>query len=294
MGTWYSLISYRKVGKFIRELYSGSVLYEWLDGEHIKTLLLRFMLLYCRPLLAAGKVYTLIPPLFGVKIKGKMKYFTDRIDYIKYVQSLFCSSYQISYTNGKTIANSDITSILYNNMDYVSLLESIAMTYAIHPNILELILINRNETPKKFKSIVEKAYRFAEVTKSKDGYIIRGLMENEYHTIIFDSRLLNACTELIGFIDSSINYFKVNGEVMSLYNMMKLFNSTSPNGLNRYKGLGEMNADQLSYSTLRPEHRTLKRYTVEDVEKEIEEIRLIDSDKSVLLKGIKIRKEDVM
>ena len=66
------------------------------------------------------------------------------------------------------------------------------------------------------------------------------------------------------------------------------FAKSQPSRLTRYKGLGEMNVDQLWDSTLSPQNRTLIRYTVESVEREIEEIRRIDSDKSALLKGLNL------
>ncbi len=51
--------------------------------------------------------------------------------------------------------------------------------------------------------------------------------------------------------------------------------------INRYKGLGEMNADQLSYTTMNPEHRELLRVSIEDpllVEKKVNVLMGNDAD----------------
>ena len=68
---------------------------------------------------------------------------------------------------------------------------------------------------------------------------------------------------------------------------MKEFNSFIPPKLSRFKGLGEMDAKMLGPSTLRPDgDRLLVRYTFEDVEKELEYMRYINSNKDMLLSDI--------
>ena len=67
----------------------------------------------------------------------------------------------------------------------------------------------------------------------------------------------------------------------------KQFEKYIPSGLSRFKGLGEMNADELGRSTLRPDgDRQLIRYTVEDIESQIQEMRYINSNKDTLLNDI--------
>ena len=49
-----------------------------------------------------------------------------------------------------------------------------------------------------------------------------------------------------------------------------------------------MNAKEIGISTLSPDNRILLRYTTEDIDKEIEEMRKVNDDKYTLIKDIDI------
>ena len=77
---------------------------------------------------------------------------------------------------------------------------------------------------------------------------------------------------------------------------MSAFEQSSPKGLKRYKGLGEMDGWQLFESTFDPSdtsNRTLIQYTMESAKEEIELMKILNNDTKALLNDIRIKKDDL-
>ena len=267
------------------------------DGSHIQCLVFSLFLRYLPFVIEEGKLYAANPPLYGISLgKNKMKYFTNNIEYVEYVQSVFCKENTVLNMKNKLYTKQQITKILYDNMDYIKYMDRVCSTYAIDHNLMEFILYNINLgiDSAKLKSIIEKQFRFVKVTKENGIIIIRGLVGSHYQTVFCNQRMFTDCAKLIDMINNSDKFYIVNGQQMTLLGIMNLFNEFEPKNLTRYKGLGELKPEQLGESTVLPGGRTLKQYTIEDCKKELNYITELQSDKAIFTRGIKIRKEDII
>lgn len=248
--------------------------------------------MYCRPLIEDGRVYAAISPLYHVN-KGKRtwEYFIDKTAFLEYVQEQFLKNFEfLSIKNKKKYSKSQVYSLIMNNNDYKDIMDRVADTYAVYPVLLEDILIARNFPFGQFKRFIEAKYRFVNVSEKNGVRIVDGLVNEKSHTVIMHQTLMNACTPLLPYIDNSDKEYLVNGKKMGLYELLKLFRESEPKNIERAKGLGSLDAREIGISTLDPHNRKLLRYTCEDIEKEIEEMRRVNDDKFALIKDIDISK----
>lgn len=252
-----------------------------IDGYHIRTLLMKLFLQKRPGMVSDGKIYIAVPPLYGLPIdKGKYRYFKDKLDYIRYVESDFIRKQDIRYHDGRPVSQSDLVKILYANEGYSEEMDKIC--YTTNPTFLEFVLRNRNK--KDLYSRLKKQYRFTEELEIQgDTTIVRALVNQQVQTVFLNSRFMDMCAKVLPFIDNNYIKFKVNGEQTGLYGLMRAFRDFSPPVI-RYKGLGEMNEDQLAESTLYPTpKRTLIQYTSHDLDQDIQKIRYLESNKHELL-----------
>lgn len=143
------------------------------------------------------------------------------------------------------------------------------------------------------KKRIESKYRFMHVSVVNGHIVFEGLAYDKQQRIIIGEQFIRNCYEVIKLIAKNDRaYLRVDGKVISLYEIMSMVNAMMPN-LKRYKGLGEQNPSELKESTMGIENRTLIQYTMDSAKEEIEMIRIIDEDRGSLLRGITITKQDI-
>lgn len=273
------------------------------DGFHIRSLLLSFFLMYMPQLVLDGRVYAATPPLYGLNVgtakKKTYKYFTDRKEYIEYIQKFFSKQYKVVDYKGITLSSNELVGLLYRNVLYKYELELVANNFALNPKLLEFVLLHKDEKLSSMKKLIKTVYgKHVTVEEKNNNLVIHGLVGQEVETLFLNDALLQESKYILDLIHnvngSEINYV-INGEYSSIYDMMCLFDQCTPKEITRYKGLGEMNDDQLAQSTLHPDmDRTLIRYTMEDAKREIEAIRAINNDKAKLAKSVKVSRMDIL
>lgn len=242
------------------------------DGSHIQTLLLTFFFRFLRPIVEKGYLYIAQPPLYRYK-KGKNEI------YLKDNNAL--SAYLIE--NG--LENFEFEGMGYNDLldlfkqvaRYRSMLEQLAKRYSLI-EVLKYLIENSDLVNLDFATLYEKVKLFLEAR----GYNILSKTVNEtkiqlfvqtnagLEELIIDEELFASPY----FSESTFIFTKLKERDLTLFEgrdlieLLEEIESLAKKGayIQRYKGLGEMNPEQLWETTMTPENRRLLRVKIEDAE----------------------------
>lgn len=272
-----------------------------IDGKNICALLERLFLMYFPQLIEAGMVYKAVPPLYSVTEGKKERYFTEQIDIVKYVQKDFLKKHSMKSDKKKDIDQREITKFLVRNSDYTYYINKVSNTYAVEPYLLEIVLYNyitngNKIDEKKLSKSIEKAYRFMKVENNNGITVVKGTIAAS-NLIICNDKFFFDCRDIINIINKNDElYYYIDNSLHSIYQVMSLYETSIPSNVQRYKGLGEMNADSLAASTLYPGgDRMLIRYTMDDVKDTIKTIREYESNSKMILKEVKrVTRDDLL
>lgn len=254
------------------------------DGSHIRTLLLTFLYQHLQPMIKAGYLFIAQPPLFKVR-KGKSeRYLKDEAALNNYLVDIGVHSVRVGELEGE-----HLKVWVENFIRLKKFLEVLQRRGRDSATVLSLLGQTEIE-PSSFsdsdvlRNLVEPV-RNGEVAVTVDediklgGYRITMTLagRGSHQTSVFDraffesveaqeiKRLMGA-TSNIGEAPFTFHEKDNSETIESKGDVLEKILKRSRKGveIQRYKGLGEMNPDQLWETTMNPETRTLQQVRVED------------------------------
>ncbi len=267
------------------------------DGAHIRTLLLTFFFRYMRPLIERGYLYVAQPPLYKAKIGKKEQYLKDDK---AFQQFLFdWAQEQISlFINNKEIDTTTWNTLLGNISNYVEQLQTISIRFKIHHEYCHALVncLRATGWTKKdeidqllenlkqyFKQYVITIEQKTEQNKEKEEgeqpttpWVIFKILNRQWGVPLgffssSDIKQLLTLLKPIEQVEDNQWTLQVIGKERSVSGKgaLRLVNAISHiskpyMSIQRYKGLGEMNPEQLWETSMDAETRELLKVTIED------------------------------
>ena len=265
------------------------------DGAHIRTLLLTFFFRYMQPIISGSHLYIAQPPLYKVRDGKKERYIKDDKVMLNYLIREGAKKMVLTASNGRSVSENKLIALL----DEVAIADKVLNFFARHgkpKKLMELIVGGGIKSTKDLSSqteLLNKMHRIS--TRAKE----LGLTMN-YSTNYDDEHLcwnvniefegegfygnLNLSYEFVDgpdFTELSARFsplysdypppfvVKIGEKEIKLETFAQLLEFTVKHAregkyIQRYKGLGEMNPEQLWETTMDPETRRLIQVRLED------------------------------
>lgn len=252
------------------------------DGSHIQTLLLTFFFRFLKPLVEGGYIYLAQPPLFRYK-KGKKEI------YLKDEKALneFLIETGIEGVNFEGIGNKDLISYLKLVARYRSLLNELQKRYSVITAIRYMIEnedlagYENNKIYEILKNYLEsKGYNILNAYVNENSVQIYVQTESGLEEIVIDDNLFeNYIFEEAIYVYRQISQreFNFGRDFIEVLDEIEK-NAKKGAYIQRYKGLGEMNPEQLWETTMSPENRNLFQIKIEDAQSASDTFNLFMGD----------------
>ncbi|WP_456458758.1 DNA topoisomerase (ATP-hydrolyzing) subunit B [Nitratifractor sp.] len=242
------------------------------DGSHIQTLLMTFFFRFLRPVIEKGYLYLAQPPLYRYK-KGKNE------TYLKDDKALndFLIENGIDAIEAQTMGKQDLVELFKLVAYYQMTLKELDKRFSL-AEVLRYMIENpdivgqsNEELAKSLEEyIASLGYNILNrsVTEERLHYYVQtneGLEELVIDDNLFTNPHYNEALYIFGRIRERLtDEFKERDLLESLEKIL----SSARKGayIQRYKGLGEMNPEQLWETTMDPENRRLLQIAIDDVE----------------------------
>ena len=269
------------------------------DGSHIRTLLLTFFYRQMPELLEKGYIYTAQPPLYKLK-KGKQEVYIrdDKALREQLLAEVLDETRLVLNKKGESIGGEALSKLISQHQKAQESMYS--FTHQYPEEILQASMylerleglkkdINVKDWSKKLQvklnssalngskwkveAIKNKEQKISEpeITLSRHGSETAWKLSPSFFRSKAYKDICSFGEHLITLLNKD-SYFELNGSKFRIDNFASSVNELIEAAkksftMSRYKGLGEMNADQLWDTTMDPEARLLGQVTIDDAQK---------------------------
>ena len=259
------------------------------DGSHIRTLLLTFFYREMEELIINGHLYIAQPPLLRVAHGKQETYIRDETIYQRFLLERATRDRELLVEkSNKLFAGDDLQKLLEKMVGYFDVLNSLKKR-GYDPDLMKILL--RLSLEQELRPDRDSMMLLRDEFRKAD-FEVGDLRENEeHHTFEIQVRAkengwgwTTVGRQLFNMVDfhralenrrqllelEEPPYRVVEGEkevtIHSKRGLLEYLREQGKKGLSiqRYKGLGEMNPEQLWETTMSPEKRTLLQVTVDD------------------------------
>lgn len=273
-----------------------------IDGSHIRTLLLTFFYRQMPEIIEKGHLYVAQPPLYRVKRGKEERYLKDDQEFEKYLLKIGVEGivFKTNSDERLEIKGDELLDIIEKFISYNKILDRIGRwgrdkrivdAFARRASFRKSSLKSGNESEldghlegikrwieKNFPEITALDWQLEEDEEHNCSKVVYHFKENgRSKTTVIDFDFLNSpdfvelrnlrnTIKIVGDPPYTIEEDNVQLEFQSLKEVADYIFSRAKKGMiiQRYKGLGEMNPEQLWETTMNPETRVLKQVRIED------------------------------
>ncbi|MEX0940495.1 MAG: DNA topoisomerase (ATP-hydrolyzing) subunit B [Candidatus Babeliales bacterium] len=267
------------------------------DGSHIRTLLLTFFFRYMKPLIEKGYLYIAQPPLFKAKIGKKEQYLKDEKAFIDFLYD-WAQEQTILFIEQKEQEENIWQKILKDLKIFENRLKEIARAYKVaSDNLYQLVIFARNnpwQSKDGVAALLESLQNYfkqytvridtaekqlvddEEILTEQPPYVVFKRLTREWNVSLEffsspDLLVLLRLLQPLEVIQDQEWTLQVSGKERKIINtgtlqLIQAISEISKPYMNiqRYKGLGEMNPEQLWETSMDASRRNLLKVAIED------------------------------
>ena len=277
------------------------------DGYYISSGMIAFIYTYLRPLIEAGKVYKVFAPLYRIDDK-EHPFVINKQEMVEIFQKKVINHYKITLESGQKLDNDRMIEFLQDTYEYSSTLIRLANSLGrINKFLIERILavltvsgyiggnkefdIEKTFTNqtfiKKFMGKIQE--KFPEITLDSEHQILRGVVNGRFCSIKINKRFINNAEDLIKIYKKYHYQLLVKEKdktpvYLSIGEFLDQAEKLQVKIITRYKGLGELNWQDMHKTALDINNRVSIQFTTEDAERETKIFKMLYGNRQQDLK----------